>query len=107
MSVGPISERWVKNIAPPGTITASTLSRGSVLSARERSGLSRPQTGAAAYEHYLRGRYFWERRGPTALLKSLDEYRAAIAELAKETSVVSAPLVVTLKTVPELALPPS
>jgi serine/threonine-protein kinase len=34
---------------------------------------------AAAYEHYLRGRYFWERRGSAAgLLKAIDEYRAAI-----------------------------
>src|SRR4030095_15436048 len=32
-----------------------------------------------ADEHYLRGRYFWERRGTAGLLKSIDEYRAAIA----------------------------
>jgi len=31
-----------------------------------------------AYEHYLRGRYFWERRGTPALLKSIDEYHAAV-----------------------------
>ena len=34
---------------------------------------------AQAYEHYLRARYFWERRGTTALLTAIDEYRAAIA----------------------------
>jgi serine/threonine-protein kinase len=34
---------------------------------------------AAAYEHYLRGRYFWQRRGAAGLLKALEEYRAAIA----------------------------
>jgi serine/threonine-protein kinase len=33
----------------------------------------------AAYEHYLRGRFFWARRGTSGLLKALDEYRAAIA----------------------------
>lgn len=33
---------------------------------------------AAAYEHYLRGHYFWERRGTAGLLKAIDEYRAAI-----------------------------
>jgi eukaryotic-like serine/threonine-protein kinase len=43
--------------------------------ASERRGTADPE----AYEHYLRGRYFWERRGTPALLKSLDEYRAAIA----------------------------
>ncbi len=34
---------------------------------------------AEAYEHYLRGRYFFARRGAPGLLKALDEYRAAIA----------------------------
>jgi serine/threonine-protein kinase len=43
--------------------------------ASDRRGTADP----TAYEHYLRGRYFWERRGTPALLKSLDEYRAAIA----------------------------
>ncbi|HEU4952991.1 MAG TPA: protein kinase [Gemmatimonadales bacterium] len=43
--------------------------------ASERRGTTDPE----AYEHYLRGRYFWLRRGTPALLKSLDEYRAAIA----------------------------
>ena len=32
-----------------------------------------------AYEHYLRGHYFWTRRGTTALLEAIDEYRAATA----------------------------
>jgi eukaryotic-like serine/threonine-protein kinase len=46
------------------------------------AGLARGQRGTAdatAYEHYLKGRYFWSRRGATGLLRSLEEYRAAIA----------------------------
>jgi eukaryotic-like serine/threonine-protein kinase len=46
---------------------------GSVAS--ERRGTDNPE----AYEHYLRGRYFFSRRGSTGLLKAIDEYRAAIA----------------------------
>jgi serine/threonine-protein kinase len=34
---------------------------------------------ARAYEHYLRGRYFWARRGEGGLRKAIDEYNAAIA----------------------------
>lgn len=41
----------------------------------ERRGTDDPE----AYEHYLRGRYFFTRRGATGLLKAIDEYRAAIA----------------------------
>ena len=36
--------------------SVATSLRGSVLSGREKQALSRPQTGAAAYEYYLRGR---------------------------------------------------
>ncbi len=43
--------------------------------ASERRGTGSPE----AYEHYLRGRYFFARRGAPGLLKALDEYRAAIA----------------------------
>jgi serine/threonine-protein kinase len=43
--------------------------------ASERRGTTDP----TAYEHYLRARYFWARRGTTALLAAIDEYRAAIA----------------------------
>ncbi len=43
--------------------------------ASERRGTVDP----TAYEHYLRGRYFWQRRGTPALLTAIDEYRAAIA----------------------------
>ena len=32
-----------------------------------------------AYEHFLRGRYFFERRGGPGLLKAMGEFRAAIA----------------------------
>jgi serine/threonine-protein kinase len=41
----------------------------------ERRGTADP----VAYEHYLRGRYFWDRRGTVGLLKALDEFRAAVA----------------------------
>jgi eukaryotic-like serine/threonine-protein kinase len=43
--------------------------------ASERRGTEDPE----AYEHYLRGRYFFSRRGSTGLLKAIDEYRVAIA----------------------------
>ncbi|HEX6107249.1 MAG TPA: protein kinase [Gemmatimonadales bacterium] len=43
--------------------------------ASERRGTGDPE----AYEHYLRGRYFFQRRGTQGLLKAIDEYRAAIA----------------------------
>jgi serine/threonine-protein kinase len=46
------------------------------------AGLARGERGtadASAYEHYLKGRYFWSRRGSTGLLRSLEEYRAAIS----------------------------
>ena len=43
--------------------------------ASERRGTADPE----AYERYLRGRYFFARRGTPGLLKALDEYRAAIA----------------------------
>jgi eukaryotic-like serine/threonine-protein kinase len=43
--------------------------------ASERRGTGNPE----AYEHYIRGRYFWQRRGAVGLLKAIDEYRAAIA----------------------------
>jgi serine/threonine-protein kinase len=43
--------------------------------AGERRGTGNP----VAYEHYLRGRYFFSRRGSQGLLTALDEYRAAIA----------------------------
>jgi TolB-like protein/Tfp pilus assembly protein PilF len=46
------------------------------------AGLARGQRGtadASAYEHYLKGHYFWSRRGTTGLLRSLEEYGAAIA----------------------------
>jgi eukaryotic-like serine/threonine-protein kinase len=34
----------------------------------------------AAYEDYLRGRYFWNRRGRADLLKAIDSFRRAIAQ---------------------------
>jgi eukaryotic-like serine/threonine-protein kinase len=50
--------------------------RGTATSvASERRGTA----DAVAYEHYLRGRYFFARRGTQNLLTAIDEYRAAIA----------------------------
>jgi TolB-like protein/DNA-binding winged helix-turn-helix (wHTH) protein/Tfp pilus assembly protein PilF len=50
------------------------------LSAREREVLATRHTeSTAAYQLYARGRYFWERRKPDALLKSIDYYQKAIA----------------------------
>jgi serine/threonine-protein kinase len=43
--------------------------------ASDRRGTANP----VAYEHYLRGRYFFARRGTQALLTAIDEYRAAVA----------------------------
>jgi serine/threonine-protein kinase len=43
--------------------------RGTAASvASERRGTGNPE----AYEHYIRGRYFWQRRGAVGLLKAID-----------------------------------
>ena len=50
------------------------------LSTQEREVLEiRHTESTAAYQLYARGRYFWERRKPGALLKSIDYYQQAIA----------------------------
>jgi TolB-like protein/DNA-binding winged helix-turn-helix (wHTH) protein/Tfp pilus assembly protein PilF len=50
------------------------------LSAREREVLATRHTeSTAAYQLYARGRYFFERRKPGALLKSIEYYEKAIA----------------------------
>jgi serine/threonine-protein kinase len=50
--------------------------RGSAMQvASERRGTDNTE----AYEHYLRGRYFFSRRGAAGLYKAIDELRAAIA----------------------------
>ena len=50
------------------------------LTEAERAGLTRRFTESAeAYQLYLRGRYFWERRTAESLEKSVDYYRQAIA----------------------------
>jgi TolB-like protein/DNA-binding winged helix-turn-helix (wHTH) protein/Tfp pilus assembly protein PilF len=50
------------------------------LSAQDREVLATRYTESmAAYQLYARGRYFWERRKPDALLKSIDYYQKAIA----------------------------
>ena len=50
------------------------------LTEADRAGLTRGFTqNAEAYQLYLRGRYFWERRTAESLEKSVDYYRQAIA----------------------------
>lgn len=43
------------------------------------AGERRGTDDSEAYQHYLRGRYFWQRRGAPGLLKAIDEFQAAIA----------------------------
>jgi len=57
---------------------ASSL-RGGVLSPREKEVLLRPQTGPAAYEHYLRGRQLLPRLTEADLRASADMFERAIA----------------------------
>ena len=52
--------------------------RGSVLSGREKRALLRPQTGAAAYEYYLRGRQHLPRLTRPDLEKSGEMFERAI-----------------------------
>lgn len=54
--------------------------RGSVLSRREKQALLRPQTGAAAYEYYLRGRQHLPRMAQPDLEKSGDLFERAIEQ---------------------------
>jgi adenylate cyclase len=52
--------------------------RGDVLSPREREALLRPQTGSAAYEHYLRGRQHLPRLTQDDLEMSAEMFERAI-----------------------------
>jgi adenylate cyclase len=52
--------------------------RGSVLSQPEKQALVRPQTGAAAYEYYLRGRQYLPRMAQPDLQKSGEMFERAI-----------------------------
>jgi adenylate cyclase len=52
--------------------------RGGVLSRREKQALLRPQTGAAAYEYYLRGRQHLPRMTQPDMEKSGEMFRHAI-----------------------------
>lgn len=58
--------------------SVATSLRGSVLSHREKQALVRPQTGAAAYEYYLRGRQHLPRMTQPDLQKSGDMFGRAI-----------------------------
>lgn len=53
--------------------------RGSVLSGNEKRALQRPQTGAAAYEYYLRGRQHIPRMTQSDLEESAEMFDRAIA----------------------------
>lgn len=53
--------------------------RGGVLGPREQQALARPQTGAAAYEYYLRGRQCLPRMTAVDLRKSADMLERAVA----------------------------
>jgi TolB-like protein/Tfp pilus assembly protein PilF len=56
----------------------ATSLRGSVLSGREKQSLVRPQTGAAAYEYYLRGRQHLPRLTQPDLQQSAEMFQRAI-----------------------------
>ena len=58
--------------------SVATSLRGSVLSGREKQALVRPQTGAAAYEYYLRGRQHLPRLTQPDLEKSGEMFERAI-----------------------------
>src|SRR6185503_5950885 len=58
--------------------SVATSLRGSVLSGREKQALLRPQTGAAAYEYYLRGRQHLPRLTQPDLEKSAEMFGRAI-----------------------------
>jgi adenylate cyclase len=59
--------------------SVATSLRGSVLSRREKQALARPQTGADAYEYYLRGRQHLPRLTQPDLERSADMFERAIA----------------------------
>jgi TolB-like protein/Flp pilus assembly protein TadD len=58
--------------------SVATSLRGNVLSRREKQALVRPQTGAAAYEYYLRGRQYLPRMTKTDLETSGEMFERAI-----------------------------
>jgi TolB-like protein len=58
--------------------SVATSLRGSMLSGREKQGLARPQTGAEAYEYYLRGRQTLPRMTHSDLETSRDMFERAI-----------------------------
>jgi TolB-like protein/Tfp pilus assembly protein PilF len=58
--------------------SVATSLRGSMLSGREKQGLARPQTGAEAYEYYLRGRQTLPRMTHSDLEASRDMFERAI-----------------------------
>jgi hypothetical protein len=58
--------------------SVATSLRGSVLSRREKQGLQRPQTGADAYEYYLRGRQTLPRMTQADLQASREMFERAI-----------------------------
>jgi len=52
---------------------------GGFLARRPSAAEHAPPSDFAAYEHYMRGRYYWKRRGPDNLVRAVQELAAAIA----------------------------
>jgi TolB-like protein/tRNA A-37 threonylcarbamoyl transferase component Bud32/Flp pilus assembly protein TadD len=52
---------------------------GGRLVERAKGVASAPPTNLSAYEHYMRGRFFWKRRGAENLERAADELEAAVA----------------------------
>jgi len=49
------------------------------LARRGQASASAPPSNISAYEHYMRGRFFWKRRGSENLERAADELEAAVA----------------------------
>ena len=52
---------------------------GERLVGRAKGTASAPPTNLSAYEHYMRGRFFWKRRDRENLERAADELEAAVA----------------------------
>ncbi|MEO8370815.1 MAG: hypothetical protein ABI806_16650 [Candidatus Solibacter sp.] len=49
------------------------------LSGGEEGALARSRSSIGSYDYYLRGRYYWHRRSPEDLVRSIEYFEAAIA----------------------------
>ncbi|HSB76442.1 MAG TPA: hypothetical protein VLC12_12380, partial [Terriglobales bacterium] len=70
--------------------------------------LPTPQVDPAAYEDYLKGRYFWNKRTPESLFKAIDYFQQAVARQPSYAAPYSglADCYGLLGSVPYAALPP-